>query len=454
MADRRLGSLQRATGRAALAAAIFLAAVVSQEALYATVLQPKATNATGYATSQALGLLHGRGLTVRQAESRELIALPADADALTLYDPAAPRDPAQEPLPGTPLLFAAVAFVLGALRMSTIVHLQILLHGACSVWLFLELRHRSLLAAALAGLGWAICVPQFRSTLTPGYDSLTSVVYIAAAVGLLRHLRTGSLGGLLVASVACGLGLWVRSYLFVLPVLLAGILVWPARAGWARVALFVLPCLLLGGALSFVRAPESGASSRLTRGGVWHSFWAGVGQFENDRGVSDLDESVQAFAGRLAPDQDFRVPNYQYLPAYDATLRAEGLRFVRDEWPRLVRNALERSVWLVFPSFAPSRTFSQGAMRAAVIALGVPVSLAAFAGLWLWWRRDPAGALVLAAPLVSLAPLAPFYFIAKVPTSTYFVQLAFAGFAVAALSERLLRRETPPSAPAGTSSSS
>ena len=77
----------------------------------------------------------------------------------------------------------------------------------------------------------------------------------------------------------------------------------------------------------------------------------------------------------------------------------------------------------------PSRNFAAGAMRAVLIAVGLPISLAALAGLALALRREPLAAWVLASPLVGLLPLVPYYFVAKVPIAAFFVHLVFAGLA-------------------------
>jgi hypothetical protein len=405
--------------------------IAAQGALYEAGMRPIPTIAAAYGVSTALGLVHGRGLTVAPEEANAVRALAERRDdLLRLYRADVQRSPAHEPLPGVSLLFAAVALATGSLRLRTIVYLQMLLHGLSAWTLAAELRHRSSLAAAVAGLGWALFVPQFRSTLTPGYDSLPTLVYVGAVVALLRFGRTGGTPWLATAGLACGLGLWVRDYLFVLPFAALPAVLWLRRPGVAGILSFAAPIAVLAAALAWARAPDSGTTHRFVRGGIWHSFWAGVGQFENDLGLVAEDESVRDFASRLAPGEDFRVPNYQYLPAYDAALGREGRSFVVREWPTLARNGLYRLGWIVFPSFTPSKRFAAGGKRIVLLAIGVPISLLALAGFTMAWRSDRYFALVLASPVVSLLPLAPYYFVAKVPTAAFFAQLAFMGIAL------------------------
>jgi hypothetical protein len=437
LAARAAATLAAAAGRRGFGPALVALSVAAQAGLYEAGLRPIPTIASAYAVSTTLGLLNGRGLSVQTEEALGVRRrLGRSDDALALYRPEAPRSPAHEPLPGVSLLFAGVAAATGALRLRTVVYLQMVLHGVGAWLLSAELLRRSALAAAVAGLGWALFVPEFRSSLTPGYDSLPSLVYIAAVVATLRFGRTGRIVWLAAAGLACGVGLWVRDYLFVLPLLLLPLVAWLRWPGVGPLLAFAAPAALLALGLAAARSPESGTTHRMIRGGVWHTFWAGVGQFENDRGLVAEDESVQAFAGRLAPGEDFDVPGYQYLPAYDRVLGEAGRAYVAKEWPSLLRNAVVRGGWLVFPALMPSKQLASAPARAALLAVGIPLSLLALAGFVRLLRRDPFAALVLAAPLLSLLPLAPYYFIAKVPTGVYFVQLSFAGVALEALRGR------------------
>lgn len=409
-----------------------------QAFLYERVLAPVPNTAAGYAASAAIGLAEGRGLLVRSEEAEAAKRADPGFDLLGLFDPDAPRAAPQEPLPGTPLFFFAIAELTGELRLRSIVRVQIVLHALCSVLLFAALRPSYPLASLLASLGWAVFLPQFRSTLTPGYDSLPTVVYVTSLTALLRHHRSGGRLSLLLAGVFSGAGLWIRSYLFVLPLVYAGILATLKRTRLAHLCLFLLPVLVMAAGLYAVRRPSTGVSNQLIRGGVWHSFWAGVGQFQNDRGVIAEDSSVRELAESLAPEEDFRVPNFQYTAAYDDALREAARQYAAEHWPSLLRNTVYRVGWLLFPSFMPSKTLAASTpVRLALVILGVPVSLLAIAGFALAWRRDRTAALLLAAPWISLLPLAPYYFIAKVPTSAFFTQLAFAAIALEALADRL-----------------
>jgi hypothetical protein len=444
LAARVAAGLAAASARRGFGPFLVALAVVAQAGLYEAGLRPIPTIASAYAVSTALGLVNGRGLSVQPEEAlavRRRLA-PGD-DALPLYRPEAPRAPAHEPLPGVSLLFAGVALATGSLRLATIVYLQMLLHGLGAWALASALRPWSGLAAAVAGLGWALFVPEYRSTLTPGYDSLPSVVYIGAVASVLRFARGGGFGWLAGAGVACGIGLWVRDYLFVLPFLLAPLVGWRGRPRWVALLAFAAPVALFAVGLAAARSPASGTTHRMIRGGVWHTFRAGVGQFPNDLGLVAEDESVQAFAGRLAPGEDFDVPGYQYLPSYDQALGEAGRAYVAEEWPSLLRNALLRVGWLAFPAAMPSQQLGSGAARWILVASGVPLLLLALLGFARAWRKDRFAALVVAAPLLSLLPLAPYYFIAKVPTAVSFVQLAFIGFAL----EGALRRGAEPLQP-------
>jgi len=420
-----------------LAGFVAVVAIASQTLVHEHLLQPAPGIADGYAASAAIGLAKGRGLSVRSDEAEATRRADRDFDLLDLFEPDAPRVIPQEPLPGTPLLFFAVAKLSGGLRLRSIVHLQIVLHAVCAVLLFAALRRSHFLAAVLTSLGWAVFLPQFRSTLSPGYDSLPSLVYVTTLAALLHHHRSGRRSSLLLAGLFCGMGLWIRSYLFVFPVVCVCVLAVFKRTRIAGLCLFLLPVLVMAAGLYAVRRPSTGVSHQLIRGAVWHSFWAGIGQFPNDRGLIAEDSSIRELAESLAPDQDFRMPNFQYTTAYDDTLREAARDYAAEHWPSLLRNTFYRVGWLLFPSFTPSKTLAaSNAVRLVLVLLGVPVSLLAIAGFAVAYCQDRTSALLLAAAWISLLPLAPYYFIAKVPTSAFFTQLAFAAIALETLADR------------------
>jgi hypothetical protein len=420
-----------------LAVLIAVVAVTSQMLVYERLLQPPPAIAGCYAVSAAIGLANGRGLSVRSQEAEAAKRADPDFDLLNLFEPDAQRVIPQEPLPGTPLIFFGVAKLTGELHLRSIVRLQIVLHALCAVLLFAALRSSHPLAALLTSFGWAVFLPQFRSTLAPGYDSLPTVVYVTTLAALLHHHRSKGRVSLLVAGIACGIGLWIRSYLFVFPLVCAAILAASKRTRLASICLLLLPVLVMAAGLYAVRRPSTGVSNQLIRGGVWHSFWAGVGQFENDRGVNAEDARIREFAENLT-GRDFHVPNYQYTAAYDNALREAAAQYAVEHWPSLLRNTVYRVGWLLFPSFSPSKTLvARTEVRLAVVLVGVPISLLALAGFVVALLRDRTFALLLAAAWFSLLPLAPYYLIAKVPTSAFFTQLAFAALAVEALANRL-----------------
>ena len=83
----------------------------------------------------------------------------------------------------------------------------------------------------------------------------------------------------------------------------------------------------------------------------------------------------------------------------------------------------------------PSGTLAaSAAVRLALVLAGIPVSLLAIVGFVVAWRRDPT-LRAPARPPGSVCPLAPYYFIAKVPTSAFFSELAFAAIALEALAD-------------------
>ncbi len=424
-----------------IAVVIFALSTLLQIVTYEKIVRPPPNIGGGAAVSAVIGHLHGRGFTVSGYESASASRALREQDLLALYRASDERHPPHEPLPATTLLFLAIAKLTGELRLYSIVMVQILAHALAAVWLFYELSRRHWGIAVLAGLSWGLFVPEWRLTLTPGYDSWTSNIYLAATMLTLCFHRTRSILPLLGAAVVCGIGLWTRSYLMLLPATILVVLGVTRLLDWKKALVFVLPVLLFAVALHIQRAPEKGLEHQYVRGAFWFTFWAGVGQFENDRGVGPLDNDVQVFARSLSPDSDFNGFFYQYDPRFNEVLREEGKRYVGSSWPSLIRNGVYRVGWTWVPVLMPSSFFQNyRAIYYGYLAVGIPLAALALFGCIVWIRKEPVYVLLLFVPVFAILPLSAYFINGKIPTGSYFAQISFAAYAVVDLWGRWMRR--------------
>lgn len=432
---------------AALLLVLLTSSIAAQAVFYHGPLRHDPSHATRFGVSAALGLLHGRGLTTADVEAEGVKDVAHDRDLLALWAPEAQREPAHEPMPGVIFAFAATAKLLGRLCLEDIVWIQIVVHALLAAGLYLELRPRHPRAALLVAFGWALFVPQFRVTLSPGHDALTSDVSLAAVLALLHFERTRSPTSIAIAGALCGAGLWLRSYFFLLPALYAvGLLVF-VRPRLRVLVTFLVPVVLLAFGLQAARRATAGGDHTFVRGALWHNFWTGVGQFDNPFGVEGNDNSVREFATRIAPGSNFEFPNYQYSAEYDQVLSRAGRELIREHPGLLARNALYRVAWLVVPASMPSGSFAASpAVRAVLLLLGIPVVLLAVPGLLAMVRESPLRALVLLGPWLALFPLALYFFNAKIPTQVYFGPLALAALGLDVLLLRLAGEPSPTAA--------
>lgn len=390
------------------------------------------SDASAAAASAVMGLVNGRGLTVAADEVYAAYSTNPREDLLTLYHPAAERMPSHQPLPGFALGMASCAWFTGHLRYLWVIYAQIGLHLALALLLARELMRRSRAQAVLAGAGWMLFAPFYRLNLIPSYDAWTSFVSLGLVLALLRYSRQRTAARMILCAALAGAGLWVRDYFFVLPVLVFGILAAINRATWRHLLLFALLVCLSAGLLAYVRRPTSGVRAQITRGSSWHTFWAGVGQFRNDVGVINDDGSVRDLATRLSGGKKFDFVFFEFDPEYNRALGDLGRAYIRQHPWSLLRNALQRCVWLLFPGTMHSgKLLTTAWLKLLSGGVSVVITLLAGIGFVAEWRRSRSEALILAAPWLALFPLVAFYFIAKVPVLVFFVFLAFAGRAVA-----------------------
>ncbi len=406
---------------------VFVLSVLGQAAALHFV-QPGISIAAANGVSAALGWRHGDGMTVTGPEAQSIRGATPGANLLTLYADDADRTPAQEPLPALVFLYAGFAAAFGSLSRSMLVWPQILVHALAAALLGWELMKRSPLAGILAATAWAVWAPAIRMSLLVGYDTYTGSLTLFVIVACLAGLRRRSWTLMLLAGILAGAGLWLRSYFILVPAAV-GVLLLLAPVTWRQRAAFIVPVVLLFFLLRDFRS-SPGFQSQATRGGFWHTFWAGVGQFDNDVGVQNLDGSVRELAERLEPGRSFAFHDYQYDAQYNEALRGLGREWIKSNPHLLLRNGIYRLGWLAVPGAMPMK--SQALRLVYALATAVVTVLAVIGFLDLW-RRDRWTGILLSAAWLSLTPLAAYYLIAKVPAVVYFAPLSLAAFGVVRL---------------------
>jgi len=264
---------------------------------------------------------------------------------------------------------------------------------------------------------------------------------------------------LLANGLFLGMGLWIRSY-FILYVIahavIIGILLLrrnrastSVSSGWAGLRLMLrwaAPILILAVAMISVR--DSGSTgTALTRGGFWHTFWMGVGQFENDEIAGFTDWDVCELANDLgyavpcdASYTDPRLPYlFQFRTDYNAVLGSRASEWIPDNVLPLVRNTAVRLSWIAIPGLmGSSRLEAHPVGRYLTVAVSLAIFLLTLVAIWLLARvRDTSGkppnlglageeALILVGTYMALIPLSPYYLIAKVVMVSYFCILVLA----------------------------
>lgn len=447
---RDLSAGRKRNALIAFSVGLFVASLAAQELVGRFVFADDVISTTAFSASATLGLLNGRGLTLSWQEVDDIRAARFDVDLLTLYRPQAERVGLTSPLPGTSLILFAVAKLFGGVKFDWLVHGQYVLHALLSVLLFLELRHRWPIGGLLAGLGWAFCLPQYRLTHDPGYDALASFVYVGATVAILRYHRTGSRAALALGGFVAGAGLWIRSFVVLFVAVSAAAVGLCKRPRLPALATYGVPLVLMLGLLTQVGPPtDADTGGQIMRRGFWYTWWCGVAQFPNDVGIARFHGQiarseamhVKEFAAQLDPSLDIDATSIENTPEFNAVLREAARSYAPAHVADLVRNTIYRIGWLLAPSTMPSQNFkSNPTQRLVVLAMGLPISLLALLGAVVAVRRDAPHALFLASAWISLLPLATYYFVVKVPTTAFFVQVSFAAIAV----ETLVNRFFPP----------
>ncbi len=443
---------------------------IAGQLFFSTVLPPMASLAGANGLSASLGLSNGHGMTIAPSEGIAIKRVDPSYDVRGVYQPDEDRMPLIEPLPGLVLIYFLIGLTGLPLTLNLLMVVNCLVVAAGAVALASELMFRRFALGVVSGIAVAAFVPLYRLSMTVGYDVYEFLFVLGAVVCLLKFRRTSSHKWLLANGLFLGMGLWIRSY-FILYVIaqaiIIGILLFRSGraptsttkrvAGLRTMLVWAAPILLLALAMILVR--DSGSTgTALTRGGFWHSFWMGVGQFENDEidGFTDWDvcELANELGYGVPCDPSYTDPGlpylFQYRTDYNAVLGSRAREWIPNNVFRVVRNTAIRLSWITVPGLmGSSKLEAHPAGRFLTVAVSLAIFLLTLFAVRLKGvvqatpgSRPNVGltgedTLILVGTYIALIPLSPFYIIAKVVIVSYFCVLVTASSGALALWDRL-----------------
>lgn len=261
------------------------------------------------------------------------------------------------------------AIIIALTGQTSPLHLQFIqqIFELFAAWgmVYLGWRLNGNLGGWLFGLSYAHFIPQALLSLEPGYHTWVTWSFIALNVIVGRMLcndigirRIVILAIVLVTSgiVFAQFRSTTAYYVLFVAILFTGLLViYKTKSrtfftGLDRIALLGAAgaVVLLGNA--WINHEISGRFSPV-RGTFGHSFFAGIGQFENRYGLESTDGSVEQFyireSGRPAPvdtmDED-----------YNKWLAGKAHTFISEYPLEYASMTLRRAGWMIFPDFGTS----------------------------------------------------------------------------------------------------
>ncbi|MBI4454637.1 MAG: hypothetical protein HY644_01925 [Acidobacteria bacterium] len=441
-----------------IAVVIFVVALVARVLAYNFVWPNVCHTFIGMSASAAVGVNAGGRLTVRTEEIQRISSLGLTARHLNrMYNPDASRLPLWEVEPGLSLVLVALWKLTGVYDLRPLIWLQIICDSFLCAIFFLVLHRVSVWVGFGTGLGWALFPPQIQFACTAGYDAWASFALIAVSSAMVflctRRLSWRATAFIMLCmSLISVVGLWTRSYVLLWPFLVAGLLLQIVRVKRWRsilVLIYIIPSLfgIIG---MMVERDRLVGNPRPTRTTFWHTFWAGIGQYDNPYGIEGLDSSIYVFAQSLDPGLKTWFTKYRVVwddptfnMEYEKVLAKEARVFIRRHPEILLRNHFLRILRLVVPTIRMTESTAEGIglpqwLLAAVGLLLVPLYVA---GIRRWVKGGMSSLLAFISPLGYLIfALAPFYIERRIISAVLFVHIGLAVGGIQAVFEFIRSR--------------
>lgn len=394
----------------------------------------------------AHNILRGRGIAVDTAHMAITVQMwRREQRLIDFQDLPAPSSAQVQPEflnePGYGLLLAGLWKLTGSERWITVRLLQILIDvGMIAAVFFIGTALGGRRAGAVAALLYAVFIPHIELVVRPHRDVWVSFAYILSVVLLMRWNRDerGGWKWIVMLGVMFGLVAWMRSTV-VAYVVFCAILMIVLKRRWKTAA----QAALLGGVFLLLMTPlvvrnyEAFGRVMLTRGAVWHSFWAGVGQFSNPYGLADDDAVVIRYF-------EAKDTSVQYgTEGYERFLRQEAMKLFREHPWWYAGMVVRRAAVILAPKIGRELFFqtSQGTVTGILnqrlsrwlLFTADLVFVAGFlAGIWITRLRGREVLIILLPWLYTFLTLAPFYVVGRNILNSYVVVLVFASAAFAA----------------------
>ncbi len=287
---------------------------------------------------------------------------------------------------------------------------------------------------------YAVFIPQIEMTIRPYRDAWVTYLFVTSLWYMLEMRRhggriwkkyLGTMGLGLLAAAVC----WMRSTVLLYPIALsAGLFFLSSKKEWWKLSATLLIIFAMAYAPFLYRSNRDFGKPMATRGAFWHSFWGGIGQFENPYGVEEDDQKIFEFAKSINPQVQFDSPEYEQV------LKKEAFELLQNHAFFYVTTIVRRSIVIAFPRIgrtllmrAPPGSEQIGTLNhlgyfgeIALMLVDLAIGILFVVGIWITRKKIAAFVVVILPFLYTLATLAPFYVTGRNIANSYCSEVIFA----------------------------
>jgi 4-amino-4-deoxy-L-arabinose transferase-like glycosyltransferase len=252
--------------------------------------------------------------------------------------------PAIIEMPSLAMFDVVIWAITGPKSYTVITIMQIILDTAMIAlvyWIALRLTARRRTALVSAGL-YAIYPLGIVLAKTPALDTWAGfILIISTALFVWARERTDKPRRLIPLAILCGVGIYFRPTLFLLPIVLI-LACYPVR--WRhRVSLALMAALISGAILLPWTMRNAVVFHRFipTRSGFGATLWEGLGETSNNFGAVLDDGVTTKQVHRVRPDLS------PTSLAYDDYLQSKAISAIKSHPGHYVELLLRRSIWLL-----------------------------------------------------------------------------------------------------------
>jgi len=379
---------------------LFIFSLILRIILFTTTYNNLRYGAAGVYGSTSIGFYFNEGLTYNDNEISKIFIIPNNyTDNYLNFHCKNNRKTLEQFLPGPAALLVILWKLIPFYNFLPYILFQAILESILIGLFYFVFKDYDKYVALITSIFMVLNLSVIKRTLEMGDYYWPIAAILVTFIGIIYIIKSNKNSLYLFATgFITGLILWFNSITIYLPIFISFMIIYYYRciteisykSILKKILAYLIPIIISIILLSWFRFNITG-DYRPMRSQIWHTFFCGVGQFENPYGIKSKDNEVWELGKKLNSDLEKSSFSTQCnLPnsPYEITLKKEAINFIRKCPHLFIRNAFYRIGIMISPFLYRGGDFIPSSLFNILLPIGIVAFILWFSGMYYLFRRQ------------------------------------------------------------------